>query len=145
MLTNVEKETFVIKGSNIGHSLVCIVEHLSLDLVDCGSRERSLEFLLHELLLLVESKIPSFRVFHELPEEVDVASIHLSKDYFLLVLANSYRFCVPRSSCRLVLVQRSEVFVGILLLEGELVGLNELLGQLDVIDPLSQTLQVVVC
>ncbi len=94
---------------------------------------------------MVKSEIPSFRVLHELPEEVDVASPHFPEHYLLLGLVNLYRFCVPRSSCRLVLMQRSEVLIGIFLLEGELVGLNELLGQLDVIDPLSQTLQVVVC
>ena len=122
-----------------------IVEHLPLDLVDCGSGERSLEFFLHELLLLIESKIPSFRVLHEFPEEVDVASPHFPEHYLLLGLVNLYRFCVPRSSCRLVLMQRSEVLIGIFLLEGELVGLNEFLRQLDATDPLSQTLQVVVC
>ena len=122
-----------------------IVEHLPLDLVDCGSGERSLEFFLHELLLLIESKIPSFRVLHEFPEEVDVASPHFPEHYLLLGLVNLYRFCVPRSSCRLVLMQRCKILAGIFLLEAELVGLNEFPGQLDATDPLSQTLQVVVC
>ena len=80
---------FVVQWSNVADSLVAIVKGLTLDLEDCGPRKALSKRVLHQLLFLVQRKVPFNWVFHHLSEEVDLLSIHLPKHHVLLLAAET--------------------------------------------------------